>query len=101
MDSYIQSLQDAILRLHGCASSYLETIPVEERFRGKVVWSGEVQVFALTGHAKATKCYAWSHVDGAKDDKTRFVTVLEIPPVKDARTAVQAAIVSQAKSKKV
>ncbi len=99
MSPYIKSLQDAIQRLHGCASSYLETVPVEEVFRGKTVWAGEVQVFEIIGHPKAKRCYAWNHLHGAKDEKTRFVTVLEIPPVKDARTAVQAAIVSEARKK--
>lgn len=37
--------------------------------------------------------YAWSHLDGAKDERTRFVAALEIPPVVSAQTAVQVQIV--------
>lgn len=98
--NHIEKLQDAIRRLHGCASDYLETVPITERFQGRVVWSGDVEVFRLIGHPKAIRCYAWSHADGKQDDETRYVAVLEIPPVKDARTAVQAAIVSQAKTRR-
>lgn len=96
--NHIEELQDAIRCLHGCASDYLETVTVVERFRGQIVWSGDVEVFQLIDHPKATRCYAWSHADGKQDEKRRYVAVLEIPPVMDARTAVQAAIVSQAKS---
>ena len=44
--------------------------------------------------------YAWSHLDGAKDEGTRFVAVLEIPPVVDATTAVRVQIVSDSKKSK-
>ena len=46
------------------------------------------------GHPKAKRCYAWSFTEGKQ---TRFVTVLEIPPVESAQTAVRAAIASVAK----
>ena len=40
---------------------------------------------------------AWSHLDGAKDERTRFVAVLEIPPVESAETAVRVQIVKDSK----
>ena len=46
------------------------------------------------GHPKAKRCYAWSFTEGKQ---TRFVTVLEIPPVESAQTAVRAAIAGEAK----
>ena len=56
---------------------------------------GAVEVFRLTGHPKAKRCYAWSFTEGKE---TRFVTVLEIPPVESAQTAVRAAIASEEKN---
>lgn len=96
---YIQSLRQAIKRLHGCDSTYLESVPIEETFQGKTVWKGIVEVFELTGHPKAKRCYAWSHIDGPKDADRRFMAVLELPPVDSPRKAVQAAIVSQSKKR--
>jgi len=52
---------------------------------------GVVESFALTGHARAKRCYAWSYQDNGE---TRYVNVLEIPPVDSPQMAVRAAIVS-------
>jgi hypothetical protein len=80
--------------MHNCESVYRKTVHVHETFQGKTVWDGDVEVFDLTGHPRAKRAYAWANLDGAKDQKTRFVAVLEIPPVKDAKTAVQVSIVA-------
>ena len=56
-----------------------------------------MEVFRLKGHPKAKRCFAWSHVDGEHDEKTNYVTVLELPPIDSPQKAVQAAIVSQLK----
>jgi hypothetical protein len=69
-------------------------VPVHEQFQGKTVWKGDVEVFDLLEHPKAKRAYAWAHLDGPKDEETRFVAVLELPPVKDAKTAVQASIMA-------
>jgi hypothetical protein len=50
------------------------------------------------GNAK--RVYAWSHLDGNKEVRTRFVAVLEIPPVKSAETAVRMQIVNDFKKGK-
>ena len=93
---YLDRLQVAIQELHKCGAVYRETVPVHEAFHGQTVWRGEVEVFDLTGHPKALRCYAWSHLEGPNNQGERFVTVLEIPPVKDAQSAVKVAIVSDA-----
>ncbi len=72
-------------------------MPAHELFRGKTVWQGDIEVFDLIGHPKAKRCYAWSHLDGAKDERTRFVAVLEIPFVVSAETAVRVQIVKDVK----
>ncbi|MGA2678323.1 MAG: hypothetical protein ABSF37_03360 [Sedimentisphaerales bacterium] len=92
--NYIEALQDAIFKAHGCKAQHLRSIPVNEQFKGKPVWQGIVEVFELTNHPKAKICYAWGHHAGDKDDKSRYVTVLEIPPVDSPLAAVRASIVS-------
>ena len=80
--------------MHGCESTWVESVSVIETFQGKTVWDGEVQVFELREHSKTTRAYAWSHVtDGAK---RQFVVVLAIGPVMDAVAAVRAAIAANA-----
>lgn len=46
-------------------------------FRVRQYGKGDVEVFDLTGHPKAKRAYAWSHLDGDKDERTRFVAVLK------------------------
>ena len=90
-------IQVAVQQLHNCGAVWRETVLVHEVFRGKTVWQGDVEVFDLHGHPKAKRCYAWSHLDGPNDERTRFVAVLEIPPVESAETAVRVQIVKDAK----
>lgn len=85
--------------LHKCGAVWRKTVPVHEVFQGKTVWQGDVEVFDLMGHPKAKRAYAWSHLDGKKDERTRFVAVLEIPPVESAETAVRVQIVKDFKRK--
>jgi hypothetical protein len=95
---YLGRLQVAVEQLHRCGAVHRSTVPVHEVFQGKTVWQGDVEVFDLTGHPKAKRCYAWSHLDGQNDERTRFVAVLEIPPVESADTAVRVQIVKDVKA---
>lgn len=97
--SYIDELKEAIHNLHGCEADHVETVPVKEVFRGQTVWQGDVEVFNIRGHPKATRAYAWAHATGEDDKGKRYVAVLEIPPVDSAQKAVRAAIVEEAKRK--
>ena len=97
---YIDSIKRAIQHLHKCEAAYVETVPVHEVFRGQTVWQGKVEVFDLTGHPKAKRAYGWSHLDGKNDEGERFVTVLEIPPVESAVTAVRVSIVADGKKRR-
>jgi hypothetical protein len=86
----VDALRDAIKHMHGCDSKWVESVPVNETFRGQAVWHSEVQVFDLVGHATAKRAYAWSHE--TEGGKRRFVAVLGVPPVDGPVTAVRAAI---------
>jgi len=91
----IQELRDVIRHLHNAKATHLESVPVTERFEGKTVWDGVVEVFKLTGHPKTNMVYAWSHQTDDPKHPTRHVTVLHIPPVVSPQTAVQAVIVHE------
>lgn len=95
MSTYISELRKAIKAVHGYDAAHVQTVPVKEIFRGEVAWQGDVEVFDVTGHAKAKQCFAW----GVRrdDDKGWDVTaVLGIPPVVTPELAVKAAIVAHA-----
>ena len=91
---HIVSLIEAIRKLHGCESRHVESVPVVENFQGQTIWQGVVEVFDLTDHPKAKRCYAW--IENGK--KRRFVAVLELPPVKSALDAVRVSIASEAEA---
>jgi hypothetical protein len=81
-----------ISELHGCASTWVESIPVHEAFRGKTLWQGNVEVFDLIGHPKAKRCYGWTY-----GEPEEFITILELPPVTDAQSAVKVGVAYQIK----
>jgi hypothetical protein len=51
-----------------------------------------VHTFALSGHATANTCYAWSAPVGGTHNR-RFFAVLRLGPVQSARDAVRTSIV--------
>jgi len=97
-DESIPDLQDAIQKMHGCSSVFVETVHVHEKMptTGETVWQGDVQIFDLIDHPKAKRAYGWSFFN---DDsrKRRFIAVLGDGPVVSAVTAVQAYIVAEFK----
>jgi len=94
-NQYIEELHDAIRRLHGVESRYVESVPVKEVFKDTTVWDGVVEVFDLIGHPKAPKIYAWAHDTDNPKQPRKHVTVLHIPPVVSPILAVRAAIVQE------
>jgi hypothetical protein len=86
----VTALQQAIRERHRCESDYLESAPVHETREGELVWSGEVDVFSLRRHPRAKRAYAWSRP--AADGGRTIYVVLELPPVRDAVTAVRSVI---------
>jgi hypothetical protein len=93
-DASLAALAVAVQELHGGTARFAESVPVIERFDGKLVWDGIVHVFDLAGHSSAKRAYAWSSpIDGS--DKRRFFAVLHIPPIDSPLAAVRAAIVTE------
>ena len=93
--THIKELQRIIRRLHGVDSRHVESVRVQEKFRGAIVWDGVVEVFDLKGHPKAPRLYAWVHDTDDPKKPRRHVTVLHVPPVVSPETAVKAAIVQE------
>lgn len=93
--NYITDLQKAITHLHGCKAEHVASVPVVEKLRDKVVWEGHVEVFDITGHKTAKRCYAWSHTE---DGKTVYSTYLHCEPITTPIQAVKAFIESQNRS---
>jgi hypothetical protein len=93
----IEVFQDAIRRLHGSESTYVESVLVHEEFQGETVWSGIVHVFDLKNHPKAERCYAWAELVDEWSGKQRFHAVLHQEPVDSPTAAVRAAIVHKAR----
>ena len=94
--SDLGTLRGAIIRLEPRDdAAHVSTVPVKEVFQGKTVWEGEVEVFRLTGHPKAERCYAWAYQ--GDDGRTHYTVVLKLPPVKSPQDAVRAAIRAQVK----
>ncbi|HWX15372.1 MAG TPA: hypothetical protein VNY07_02185 [Chthoniobacterales bacterium] len=90
----ITKLKDAIRATHACESLHVESVPVVEQFENEIAWQGTVEVFDLVGHPEEKRAYAWTYRDG---DQDKTVSVLEIPPVDSAKTAVKVAIAAKAK----
>lgn len=87
---YVADLRDTIERVHGCRASHSRTESVTATVEGRTVASGKIEVFALLGHDHALRCYAWGGMDA--NGCWEVTTVLAIPPVISAETAVVAAI---------
>ena len=92
---YLPELSATIQRLHRCQASHTRTETVREMVGGQLIFEGKVEVFALLGHDRALRCYAWGHLH--EQGTWEVTTVLAIPPVISAQTAVLAAIAAKIK----
>ena len=90
MSERIENIAKAVENAAQCPASHLESVVVVETFRGQTMWEGVVEVFSLSGHAKAKRAYGWKTGKGMQ---AKYIAVLEISPVDSPNTAVRAAIV--------
>jgi len=97
MSKRTQDLRLAVETTHCCKARHESSTPIPETFRKGTVWEGVVESFAIAGHPKAKRYYAWSY---QKNGETQYVTALEIPPVESPKTAVRVAIAAEARGKK-
>jgi hypothetical protein len=93
---YISDLKRAIGKNHGCEAQLEQIEHVMETRLGGIIWEGNVAIFLLTGHPKARRCYAWGVPSGDEAQSREITTVLELPPVTSAESAVKAAAAAKA-----
>ena len=89
-----ESLKAAVEGMHGGTATFVQAVPVREKFKGAPVWEGVVHVFDLEGHPKATRAYAWSSPVAGSKNRGMFA-VLQIPPINSPLDAVRAAIAAE------
>src|SRR6266699_13402 len=94
-NEYRNRLQLVIEHLHKCSAHWLRSEYVKEEFQGKTVWEGDVEVFGVTDHPKAKRCYGWTY-----GEPEEFITILELPPVDSAQSAVKIGVAYQIKKAK-
>jgi hypothetical protein len=87
----VDELREAIRKVHGCDSRWVEQVPVRETY-----WTGEVHVFDLIGHPTAARCYAWSQPVGRE---RRIHAVLHGATVDSAAQAVRATIAARERTR--
>ena len=92
MSKRIEDIRRIVEETHNCAAKHEYSVPVIEMFGKNEIWEGAVEMFALTGHPNAKRCYAWNFADD--NAEPHYVAVLELPPVSSPHTAVRAAIAS-------
>jgi len=92
-DVSIVYLQQAVEGFHECKAWFREKVQVSDTFESDVDWERDVFVFDLENHHSAKKCYAWSSQVNNSDNR-RFFAVLHGGPVKSAKDAIRASIVS-------
>ena len=79
--------------MHHCKAIHVGSEPVIELFQGQIAWKESLR-FSIHGPSKGETCYAWSNLE---NDEPQDTTVLEIPPVDSAETAVKVAIAAKAR----
>jgi hypothetical protein len=89
MDQQVESLKDTIELNYHCRAEHVASAAVIEMSGGEQIWQGMVDVFEVACHLPVKRCYAWSQGAGPA------ITVLELPPVRSAGTAVHAALASE------
>jgi hypothetical protein len=85
-DNLIETLKQTIHENHDCTVTHLQSVWVEETDGAETLWTGQVEIFEVQGHAKAKIAYGWWQ----EDSETGLVTILALTPTLDARKAVQA-----------
>ena len=83
----IPRLRRLIKRRYQCNAEHVRSKIVVERAPDGSLWRGTVEVFDLSGHPEANRCYGW--VEEANGECI-WHTWLNVPPVGSAEAAVRA-----------
>ncbi|MFL6583187.1 MAG: hypothetical protein ACJ8KU_01565 [Chthoniobacterales bacterium] len=85
----IPRLKRAVERIHNCRAKHAGSRIIVERLPDGSIWRGTVEVFEISGHPEAHRCYAWIEERGTRSVS---VTRLRIAPVTSAQHAVRSAL---------
>ena len=96
MEAIIEELRQTVQAVYRCGATHVASSHVLGLHDQNPAWDGRVELFTISGHPEATRCYAWNYPDGKL---MRFVGVLEVPPVNSPQTAVLAALAVELKNK--
>ena len=91
MKEGVERIRDAIQERYACVATHVESVRVVEMAGFKKVWQGIVEVFEISGHPTASRCYGWRSFS---ESKPKYITILEIGLVDSAQMAVRSAIAS-------
>jgi len=85
-----EQFKQVVEKAFQCKARHIASKAIIEGFEGDVVWNGIVEVFDLTGHPEAKRCYAFYFVQD--NGETVIKTVLGVPPIDSEVSAVRTAI---------
>jgi hypothetical protein len=92
MIATVNELCAVVSDAHHCTALHFDSVSLVERTGETILWEGIVHVFNLLEHPETHRCYAW--VFTGERGENRCLTVLHLPPVNSAHTALRAAIAS-------
>ena len=81
-------MQTVIPHLHKCEPTHLESVHLEDELIA--MFNADVELFELSSHPKAKRCYA-----GSYGEPEEFIPLLEIPAVDSLQSAVKVGIAHQ------
>src|SRR3954462_15384509 len=97
MSPRVDRIREAIESRYTCKATHVGAERVTQLRDGEEAWYGSVEIFDLTGHPGAQRCYGWLQMAGTLPT---YVTMLQLPPVRCAKTAVRAAMVNGRQKKR-
>lgn len=79
MPDYLECVRRTIEQAYACSAVHVASRPIIELFP-RSRWEGNLEIFTLSGHPTAIRCYAWFYNPVlANVPGERIVTVLEGP----------------------
>lgn len=89
-----EQLQHFVELLYSCRATFVQSVPVREKFRGKLAWDGIVHIFAIEDNPDAKRAYAWySLIEGS--EVRRIVAVLHQGLIRSPVDAIRAEILAE------